>query len=1356
MSTIRPAFRPLEQNSMTYIGWKLGVLIFACVLLLASSTFGQGSGAKLDGTVRDSQGRIVPGAMVIATNEATGVARESYTNDAGIFVFSSLLPGKYAVSAEVKGFKKAEVTGFVLEVATSKTLDFKLVVGGSTETVTVTSDSIQQIQLASSDLGDIVVEKKIKDMPLNGRVPIELVFTQPGLAGNNRQGNNASSYGGLSVNGARPQANALAMDGVDITSSELGTGGAGINIATDILLPVDAIEEFRVITANPTAQYGRVSGFQVQISTKSGTNHLHGNIYDFYRGTVLNANLFFNNAAATPIARLPLLRNQFGASLGGPVVIPKLYNGRNHAFFFFNYEGTRESSGVSRTRTVLTKEARNGLFRFITPNVTKNPDTGAALTRNSGVVVDNNGQIRAGVQGIQTVDLINTDLQSFDGIGADKTGIVKKMVDATSLPNDFISAGDGLNTAAFKWSPSGKAANDLYTYKFDYAFNKHNLSFRGNYGRVDRIDSTNDRYPPYPGGYARWRYENQMGYALNVTSSLKPTLTHEAHIGLSRNVREFPSTVDGGTLNIGPGLFTQPYPAFEYQIVPRQTLTIGDSATWIKGRHVFKGGFEFRSTPMNNLLSSRAILVGYSTAYAQISSTTLFPTSTYTISSQDAPNGQSLFNQLMGRIGSASASFNAISDNAFGGLDALKDRGFRERDWGGYFQDDWKVNNKLTLNLGLRYDFFQVPWEVNSMFSVPQNRSMLATQLNPSLPYTPVAFSRVGPKYGTQFWNDDMNNFGPAVGFSWDPKGNNKTAIRGSYRISYDKVFYSYTMNLIEPTVPGLNYSSLVTATQLQTSYPLTNTSGQARTLRLADLLSTPTQIGVNVGNGAINLGSAVDIRSTKKPLSLVSDTRGTSYPVDFDPNVVNPYSQSWSVGIQREIMRNTIVEIRYVGRKGTHEVGGVSANQYRAPADVLNGLRTLQGILKMTNQDAFAKAGSALPNGVSPTALVTIAQLYGSNNPTDISQIQYASGNLSSLRPQSQILNNLLLATSTTSANSVQLSLNNNNLPQIMQLLDYTATLRANTFLTSVGLQPVPSGTSASGWLPQAVGLANNAFLPNIQFGSNSINGLGPTTIETDFNSNYAGLQVQFSRRFYKGFELQANYTLSRNRDVTSTSIPMYTSNVTDFFNRSADYGISNNDATHDLKVNGMFELPFGVGKRFASSHKGFISQLVGGWQVSSIFEYASAFPNSLSYSGQSTSFGGGNRPDLVSGANLDSIKNIGKMGRDSQGNVIYYTQDNLNTFKATFQSAQLGTVGNLPKNSFRGPKYWDVTMAVLKNFRITETSSVQLRGEFFNLFNHVNFSDPNFALDSGTFGRITTQRNDPRLIQLALKVNF
>jgi hypothetical protein len=1348
---------------MTHKRWILGVLIFACTLLLVSSTFGQGAGANLSGTVRDSQGLIVPNAMVIATNEATGVARERYTNEAGIFVFNSLLPGKYTVSSEVKGFKKAEVTGFVLEVATTKTLDFKFVIGGSTETVTVTAESIQQIQTTSSDIGDLVVEKKIQDIPLNGRMPIELALMQPGLAGNNKQSGGGGVYlGGLSTNGARSHANALAMDGADITSGELGTGGLGLNLATDILLPVDAIEEFRVITANPSAEFGRVAGFQVKISTKSGTNQLHGSVYEFYRDTFMNANSFFNNAGSTPIGRPPLHRNQFGASIGGPLKIPGLYNGKNRTFFFFNYEGTRQAESISASRTVLTNEARNGLYRFITSGVTKNPDTGAALTSNSRVVVDSSGQIRAGVQGVQSLDLIKADKQYFDGIGADTTGTAKKFLDATPLPNDFTLTGDGLNTAGFRWNPNATSKNDLFTFKFDHTINKaHSISLRGNIGRMDRIDSTNNRYAPFPGGYARWRYEDQSGFSLTLQSNLTPTVYHEFHIGLSHNARSFATTAnEPGTLAIGvPSSatslvsslgITQPFPTYEFQKSPRQTLTIGNSLTWIKGRHFLKSGFEFRSTPLNQIRNTNRIDVDYTssaTTGAPVTVPQLLgnPSGSNPVPAANVTAATDLFNELTGRIGTATAYFNAISEDAFGPIGSTKERGFRQRDWGFFFQDDWKASKKLTLNLGLRYDFFQVPWEVNSMYCLTKNRPLIDTQLDPTLPYTPVSFGRVGPKFGTQMFKNDLNNFGPAIGFSWDPGGNNKTAIRGSYRISYDKI-YSNALDYIEQYAPGLNATNTLSGTQLAALYPLTNASGQARTPRLADLKNSLTQAGDKVGNGTINLASALDIRSTLKPLQTPPTTRSSGTPTDYDKNLVNPYSQSWSIGIQREIMRNTMIEVRYVGRKGTHEFAGVSANQFRAPADILSGLRTLQGLLKMTNADAYAKAGIALPSGVSPTALVTISQVYGSAPSAATSMSQYTPGALASLAPQA--LYKIFLAGNSTFDSTIETYLRTSNLPSTLAQFDNTQSFQTNAFLTSAGLNPVPTGTSSQGWMPLAVGLVNNTFRPNLQWVSP-----GPATVTSAFNSNYRGLQVQFNRRFYKGLDIQANYTYSLNRDVTSTTMPLGV-NTTDYFNPAADYGRSANDVTHDFKANSIYELPFGPGKRFLSTQNGLMGKLVGGWQFSTIFEMASSYPFSITYASQSTSLGGGSRPDFVSGATKDyAISKNGYVRPDSQGKLIYFTLDD---FAGMFQGAQLGNVGNVPKNVLNGPKYWDVTLSVVKNVHITETKSLQLRGEFFNLFNHANMGDPNTNLESASFGQITYTRGDPRIIQLAFKLNF
>ena len=1320
-----------------------GALCLALVLACLPAT-AQQSGAKLEGVVRDSQGLVVPGVLVVATHQLTNVSTETYTNEAGLYVFPFLLPGPYTVTAELSGFKKSSVKDFQLEVATTKTANFTLEVGEISETVSVTAESVQQVQLSTSDLGNVVASKQILELPILSRRAIDLVTLEPGMSG-------------LSAMGARSGFNSLSMDGVEITSSELGTSSS-MSIATDVSPVVDTIEEFRVITGNPSAEYGRESGFKVEIATKSGTNELHGSAYEFFRGRILNANGFWNNANPLTAERRNLTRHLFGGTIGGPVWIPGVYDGRNRTFFFFNYDATRQSQDINVTRSVLTKEMRQGLYRFITSNVTLNPETGAKMTRNERVVVDpRTGEIRPGVVGIQTLNLIEADIKYLDGIGADQTGLTKKLTDMTPLPNEFSVAfgtGDGLNTAGYRWRAPAYQYNDLYTLKIDHTVTeRHTLTFRANWGSVDAYgDTVNGTYKPFPNSsYNPPRLESQRGFAFTLISRLRPTLTNELRIGLTRNMRVFPDTLGTPEVLTISMPTTNPVYWRELFLSARQTEQLSDNVTWVKNKHAIRFGFTMHSTPLNRNSGSLNIGLDFYAGTsgqggALVNLPQLFgnPSGANPVPSNDQLTAGQLFNWVTGRFGATWTTFNAVSADEFGPIGTGKVRGFRARDYGLFFQDDWKVLPRLTLNLGVRWDFFPAPYEVNSFFVLP-DRSMIAPQIDPTMVAPPVGFVPVGPKYGTKIYANDTNNFAPVFGFSWDPFGSNKTAIRGSYRISYDH-FLSTTLGDVESSIPGLTYTSYTNGDTLTRTLGLVNAFGQQRNPRLADLMAMRTYLGTSVGTGSVDIPSYLDVRAVQKPLASIPNTRNSMSPGQFEEHLVNPYSQSWSFGIQREIWRNTVIEARYVGRKGTKEYAGLPSNQFRAPAELIQGLRELQSLLKMTYAEAYAKAGLPLPSGVNPSALTVISDYYGSKPSSATSISQWKPGRLESIRPGSQILFNFLLAGTPTFATNIATNMNNNNLPTTLGQMDASGPYMNNTFLASAGFKPVPAGVSSRGWLPSAIGLADNTFRPNPQF----LN--GPRLTSNAAYSNYHGMMLIFRRRFYNGLQGEFNYTLSKNLDITGTNNPVGLS-VRDFFQRNADKSISGNDTTHDVEYNIIYELPFGPGKWLGSGASGWSAKLIGGWQVSAIGGFYSGGAMYAYYSNNSSGYQSNDVPDVKPGVTMKGRK--GKVYLNELRQFYYFTPAEMDEIKGMFQKSQLGTIGNAPRDWIRGPGGWDLDMGLNKNVYITETKYLQFRGEFYNAFNHMNPSNPNLNMESTSFGQITGGSGG-RIIQIAAKIFF
>jgi len=1336
-------------------GFRHGSVLALFVLLVSLTVpplFAQQQGARLEGTVQDSSGLKIPGVMVMAINQATNVAREAITNEAGVYRFPNLPPGSYTISAELTGFKKYELTDFRLDTGATAQVEINLEVGSITETVTVTSESVQQVQLSTSDVSDLVFERKIKELPLNGRRPIELVQLQPGIPRNST----VSS-------GGRAGYNAIALDGIDITSSELGTG-SGLDIATEVAPSVDAIEEFRVITSNPSAEYSRSSGFQVTMTTKSGTNEYHGSAYWFHRNTIFNANTFFNNASAQPIDRTRLIRNQFGGTFGGPVKLPWLYDGTDRTFFFFNYEGTREVQNRAQTRTVLTPDMRSGIFRFITEDVTRNPETGGTLDANHRSVVDpKTGAIRSGVEGIQQVNLIDSDKNYLDGIGWDTSGLVRKMIDLTPFPNDYSVAtgsGDGLNTGGFRFVAPSDEIGNLYTTKVDHVLSsKHTLSVRFNIGTWDRVrgDSVNEVYQPFPGINPRGRLEDQMGGQISLISGLTPTMTNEFRIGFSYNKRNFNGQIQTpGTLVINPP-GSNPYSAAEVYKVPRQTTQIVDNISWVKGSHAMRMGFSLQTSVLNTTWGDMAIRADFSADTGGLGGATFDINDLFGGNKSQIPDGdeglaQNMFNYVTGRVGGVETDFNAISSQEFGPVGTNKVRGYRGRDWGLFFQDDWKVNPNLTLNLGVRWDYYQVPWEVNSFFSLPKNRSLISTQLDPSIPNTPVEFGPVGPAFGTQLYKDDYNNFAPVVGFSWDPFGTNRTAIRGSFRISYDHLFTA-SLRSIDTSAPGLATSSGTNGDDMSDSQGLTGISGP-RPPRLGDLKPMPDVYGGTVGNGVVDLAGILDITQTQKPYGIIPDGRVSLGPKEFEPTMVNPYSQQWSFGIQHEIFENTILEARYIGKRSNKLYFGMGANQFRVPSAWLPAIQDVNKMLRMTRGEAYAFMGVTPPGGMDLNRTTSLRDLYGnaSSSATDISQ--WTPGIMYDIAPEA--LKPIFLATTSSFESNYRRQDTEVDLVGLIAGLDVSSGSRIHreSFLESAGFNAM---SRSRGNLPLILGIPANSFRPSPQF----LN--GPDIITNAAYSSYHGMQLQVNRRFSRGLQFQMNYTLAKFIDIADCT-NCTGAQINNFFEINNRRSISSNDMTHNLKTNFIWELPFGYGRKWASGVHPVVSHIIGGWQLTGILEISGDYPFNTYYSSQRTSYQGGDQPNWVEGFEHDrGTAKIGSVGRNSVGQVVYWQHSDFGRegpgrsgVGGIFEQPLIGTEGDVPRNYFRGPGYFMMDMALMKNFNIDENKYIQFRAEAFNLFNNVNFGNPSQNLRSSSFGIITGTTGNPRLLQFALKFFF
>jgi hypothetical protein len=835
--------------------------VILALFTLSLSLWAQGATSRLIGTVNDSSGAPLAGVNVQLINEGTGQTFNTLTSENGAYFFESIQVGNYTVSVELTGFKKFLAKENRVNIGQPTTVNIRLEVGAVAESIEV-SGAYEQVQTSTSgNIGNVFSEKVIQDLPIvgtRGRNPLDLVLRQPGVV------SGANTGGGVHVNGARDRAWNFTVDGIDANETSAG----GSNFAPIRTNP-DALAEFKVLTSNATAEFGRNSGAQVAMVTKSGTNEFHGAGFWFYRTPRLNANEWENNI--NNVGKRQFVQNIYGGSIGGPIK-------RNKLFFFGNLQRLSARESALTNRTVYTQQARQGLFRYVRGG--RNQPAGVPTAS-----VDASGNVLPSLS-IGTYNIVASDP---DRLGIDPR--IRSLIDLTPLPNNFFG-GDGLNTALYSFTALQFEKQQDNVLKFDYILNSKNTFFaRISWGYQNTLcDRANGGQPFFPGQACPVNTNRDpINYAFNWRTNPTSRLTNELVFG--RNYFSFDFANPGAQVNginlSGPVYIPE---ALNFGNARKlNTWQFVDNLSYFAGAHSLKFGINFRLATHNDVRGS----VGGEniTTNANFSrlvnsvNAAAFGLPTDIQQANDRVALEADINFLLGRVGSVGRGFVAQGD-AFAAAPYDFKALFNEYDF--YIQDTWKVSRRLTIDLGLRLEWKMTPG------SDPDGRIRRPNQvLAAGAPFTNQARWEVGRLYPS-----DRNNWAPSIGFAYDPFGKGKTVIRSNYRIAYDR----------------LN-------TFVLSSSVFQNLPGQAQGVR--------TEAFGQAGGRLRNLQPIAP--PTTNPNALAQPPAfGAATITVVDPNFETPTTHMWSFGIQQEIARNTIIDVNYIGRRAHNLFGGYNANQVR------------------------------------------------------------------------------------------------------------------------------------------------------------------------------------------------------------------------------------------------------------------------------------------------------------------------------------------------------------------------------------------------------------------------------------------
>jgi hypothetical protein len=1375
-------------------GLRVAAVLVASLLVFQTLSFAQSATTSLRGTIDDAKGLVVAGATVTLSNAATGFSRSTNSDGQGVYQFLELPPASYVLTVEAPGFAKTKRENVVLQVSSPATINVTIQVQGGSVVVEVSGEA-PMVNTQDATLGNTFSGRQLTDLPAEGRDPAAILSLQPGVVfiGNTTTDQQNNDSRGGAVNGARSDQSNITLDGLDDNDQLEGYAFQGAMRAT-----LDSLQEFRVTTSNYDAASGRSSGAQVNLVTKSGTNFIHGSVYEYNRPTFDVANDWFNKQSElqSGLPNIPQhkLRNTFGATFGGPIQKDRL-------FYFAAYEGQRTAEQEQTTRIVPTASLRDGFIKYLCMPSDANCTLGSPNA--NGVTVQN----VAGFAPDYVATLTPAQIASLDqgnppgtgcaanltcpatpgsagpgpnGLianigGANPSALFTKypLPNCTACGNAVNGSGDGLNSAGFTFPGNDPITLDTYIFKLDYK-----ITADGNQQLFIRGNLQNDREakpPQFPGlPPDDFVTNNSKGIAGGYTYIIRNNLINNFRYAFIRQ-------------GLGQGgLNSQNYNSIRglddtQALDPTDTPTIYtnvpvhnfiDDVSWTKGKHTIQFGTNWRLIHNNRESNAQNLSHGYANLYWMSPSfisndnvsldpglrglneiskgVCVDPPCTFPYVD---PSFGSSYDFAAVQVTGLMSQVYSVSNQDKNGNNIpngdLVPRHFHNFEGEMYLQDKWNITPNLTLTYGLRYSLLQPPYEadgnqVSPTLNMHQWFENRITNMYQGVVDQPlITFGLSGQANGQKpYWNWNYKDVAPrfAVAYAPHADGGFWRRILGDPGKSSIRLGY------------GMYYDHF--------GEGVVNTFDRQGSWGLSTTISNPAgALGVDTAPrftgllGTANLPPSAGVPSPHGfpyTPSINPSTYGLAIAWGIDDNLKTPYSHVVDFSLTRELPHSFVVEATYTGRFAHHLLQEIDLSE---PLDLVDPKSHMDYFTaaQMLSKNAYAGTNETAigTNGKIPYWEDMFPQAAGAANAALIGQ--NAPG-----APKCSAATSATCPTATQNIYDLYYSNLGN---ETLSLED----LDAFCFPACVGTGTNTLGTTSPFTGP--LGTPFSYYQPQFS----SLYGW-----QTRGNSNYNGLQVSLRHAMTAGLQFDINYVYSKSIDVGSNAERVngfesaglaFNSQVINAFSPDQWRAPSDFDTTQQFNANWVWDVPYGRSRHWGSSSKGFLNGVFGGWGLSGLYRWTSGFPFSVEAgNGWSTDF------ELEGSSVLTGPKPKTGVFIEPNGSPTVFqnpeqtiscscSPGSTATGVSTFRPTYAGEAGQ--RNNFRGPGYFGVDASLSKIWNVSERKTIRFAWDVFNITNSVRFDAAGSLIGQTLvsltgFGIYNTELTTPRVMQYSLRFSF